>query len=511
MRRLCLVLGDQLDGRSAIFDGFDRERDMLWMAEVDEEATHVWCHKLRIAYFFSCMRHFRDEIVAGGLPLRYRELPAKRMAGESLSFCECLIRDCAELKPEELVVVQPGDVRVLAQLERAAKFAGTKLTILEDRHFYESAESFADWAKGRKSLLLEHYYQHLRKKHNVLMTDAGKPVGGEWNFDRENRHSFGKSAPATWPLPVFRPDEITKNVIQTVMERFADFPGKLDHFDLPVTRADALEALSDFIENRLPQFGAYQDAMWDDEPFLNHSRLSAALNVKLISPQEVVDAAVSSSGSPLNSVEGFVRQLLGWREFVRGIYWLKMPSYAELNFFEANEELPVFFWDGETEMACVKDAMRGVIDHGYAHHIHRLMVLGLFAQLFGVHPHKFHQWHMAMYVDAVDWVSLPNALGMSQFGDGGIVGTKPYCASGNYINKMSNYCKGCRFKYNESTGENACPFTTFYWDFLARNEPQLRGNHRMAFQMKNLGRKRGGELQAIQARAQEMRSKMRVL
>lgn len=512
MKRLFIILGDQLDRESAIFDDFNQEADTLWMAETTEETEHVWCHKLRIAFFFSCMRHFRNELREQGYPVLYRELPVEPSNDDPISFHDCLIADCTKEKPEKILVVHPGDFRVLSQLQATAENIGIPLEILEDRHFYSSPGDFAKWAEGKKSLLMENFYRHMRKSHKVLLTADGDPLGGEWNFDKDNRESFGKSTPETSPLPEFPPDAVTQDVIALVEKRFAGNPGSLAHFDLPVTREDALAALKIFIKNRLPDFGKYQDAMWEGRDFLSHSRLSPVLNVKLINPRETVATAVTAlekKEAPVNSVEGFVRQIIGWREYVRGIYWLKMPDYAAMNFFDADETLPAFFWDGDTDMACVRDAMRNVIRNGYAHHIQRLMVLGLFSQIYGADPYKFHEWHMAMYLDAIDWVSLPNTLGMSQFGDGGIVGTKPYCASGNYIHKMGNYCKGCRYQYNKSTGDDACPFTTFYWDFLARNEEKLRNNHRMAFQMKNLDRKRGRELEAIQAHAESLRAQMR--
>jgi deoxyribodipyrimidine photolyase-related protein len=273
------------------------------------------------------------------------------------------------------------------------------------------------------------------------MEDKQRPEGGTWNYDHDNRESFGSTGPGEIPDPkTFRPDAVTKEVLALVQRRFPEHPGRLKHFTLPVTRRQAKSFLKHFIDNILPDFGRWEDAMWTDQAFLYHSRLSAPLNVKLLSPRECVDMAVATyrdEKAPLNSVEGFVRQILGWREFIRGVYWLRIPEYSELNHFDHRLTLPSFFWDGETEMNCVRQSMQHVIDHGYSHHIHRLMVLGNFAQLWGVHPRLFHEWHLAMYLDAIDWVSLPNSLGMSQYGDGGIVGTKPYCSSGNYINKMS--------------------------------------------------------------------------
>lgn len=512
MRNLVIVLGDQLDSKSAAFDDFNPAEDKIWMAEVDEETTHVWCHKLRIAYFLSAMRHFRNELQSRDRDVVYHELQPKAKDDRGSSFSEVLTKDVKKLKPEQLIVVQPGDVRVQQELTAAAEELDVELSVRPDRHFFCSTEDFAEYAEGRDNLLLEYFYRAQRKKHGVLVNEDNEPEGGQWNFDHDNRESFGRSGPNGLPQPkAYSPDEITKEVIALVQHRFAEHPGSLDHFSLPVTRRQALSFLRHFISEILPNFGRWEDAMWTDEAFLYHSRLSAPLNLKLLNPRECVEAAVDayhSKDAPLNSVEGFVRQILGWREFVRGVYWLKMPEYQNLNFLEHDEDLPSFFWDGETEMQCVRESMQHVLNHGYSHHIHRLMVLGNFAQLWGAHPLHFHEWHMAMYLDAIDWVSLPNTLGMSQYGDGGIVGTKPYCSSGNYINKMSNFCKGCRYNYKDRTGNDACPFTTLYWEFMDRHYDQLKTNPRMKFPMKNLEklRKKAGEIQAIQDRAAQLRS-----
>lgn len=510
MRNLILVLGDQLDAKSSVFDNFDPIQDAVWMAETAEETTHVWCHKLRIAYFLSAMRHFREELQSNGRRVYYHQLAKEVSGDQGTNFAEILQHDLAELKPETLVVVEPGDFRVCEMLESAAVSANLPLEIRQDNHFYCSVEDFATYAKGRKSLLLEFFYRELRKKHDVLM-DGDKPVGGQWNFDHDNRESFGKKGPSSLPKQrSFKHDEITQQVLELVRDRFADHPGSLDHFSLPVNRKQAIAFLKNFVKNILPDFGRWEDAMWTDEAFLFHSRLSAPLNLKLLSPKECVDAAVDAyrtGKAPLNSVEGFVRQILGWREFVRGLYWLKMPEYAQLNHFDHERPVPSFFWDGDTKMNCVKNSMSNVLNHGYSHHIQRLMVLGNFAQLWGVHPYQFHDWHMAMYVDAIDWVSLPNTLGMSQYGDGGVVGTKPYCSSGNYINKMSNFCGDCEFNYKKRVGADACPFTTLYWEFMDRHYDQLKTNARMKFPIRNLEkmRQKPGELESIRERADQLR------
>lgn len=515
MRNLIVVLGDQLDPDSAGFDDAKMGQDQIWMAEVHREATHVWCHKLRLAVFFSAMRHCRDEFQQRGWMVHYQALTADPKQDQGQSFGELLDRDLPHLKPQKLIVLEPGDWRVREELLAAAARHNLTLEIRADRHFYCTIEDFQSWAKPRRRLILEDFYRFLRRRENVLMEADGEPVGGEWNLDAENRQPLPKSGPLNLKPPTSFPlDAVTREVIEMVESRFAGHPGSCDHFDLPLTKPQAKRWLDEFIEQRLPTFGSHQDAMWTGEPFLSHSRLSVVLNLHLLDPRECVDAAVNAYHdglAPLNSVEGFVRQILGWREYVRGIYWQRMPDYAELNALECDPttDVPWSFWDGNTEMSCVRDAMQGVLEHGYAHHIQRLMVLGLFAQLAGVHPRKFHEWHMAMYVDAIDWVSLPNTLGMSQFGDGGIVGTKPYCASGNYIHKMSNYCRGCRYDYRKATGEDACPLTTLYWDFLARHQELFAGNPRMRFQMSNLGRKPPQELAAIREAATELLARLR--
>ncbi|MGF1484821.1 MAG: cryptochrome/photolyase family protein [Opitutales bacterium] len=512
-RRLGIVLGDQLDGDSSLFKRLEKESDALWMAEVAEETEHVWAHKLRVAYFFTAMRHFCQELRSRDWKVFYEELPQQPSRDRGRSFKELLEKDLAKLKPEKVLIVEPGDWRVRAQIREACETAGVELEILEDTHFFCGLEEFRDYAEGRKGLVLETFYRQLRKKHDVLLEEGGKPTGGEWNYDTDNRETFGKDGPGTLPdLPKNAPDKTTQAVLDLVEARFNDHPGKLDHFDLPVTRKDALKYFDDFLAHRLENFGTYQDAMWTEARFLYHSRISVLLNVKLLNPREVVQKAIQAyedGNAPLNSVEGFVRQVLGWREFIRGVYWLKMPEYAELNALEHEEAVPGFFWDGDTEMACCRDAMENVLNHGYAHHIQRLMVLGLFAQIYGAHPRRFHEWHMAMYLDAVDWVSLPNALGMSQYGDGGVVATKPYCASGNYIKRMGNYCTQCKYNPSKSTGDDACPFTVFYWDFLARHHKRFENNRRMTFQVKNLERKDPGELKKIRQKADELREALR--
>jgi deoxyribodipyrimidine photolyase-related protein len=360
---------------------------------------------------------------------------------------------------------------------------------------------------------MEFFYREMRRAHRVLLDADGGPEGGEWNYDVENRGSFGRGGPAALEPPPapprrFEPDATTRAVLELVARRFAGHPGELAAFDWPVTRAEALAALEDFVTHRLPRFGLYQDAIWTGEPWLFHSRLAAALNLKLLDPREVVaaaEAAYRAGRVPLAAAEGFIRQVLGWREYVRGVYWLHMPGYLERNALGAGAPLPAFYWDGDTEMACLRDAIGQTLRLGYAHHIRRLMVTGLFALLLGVDPRRLHEWYLAVYVDAVEWVELPNTLGMSQYADGGVMASKPYVASGRYLQRMSNACGGCRYDPALSTGAKACPFTTLYWDFLARHEDALRRNPRMAMQMKNLARLDAGAREAIGEQAAALR------
>jgi deoxyribodipyrimidine photolyase-related protein len=509
VRNLILILGDQLDPRSAAFDGLDRRRDVLWMAENETEATHVWCHKRRLVLFFAAMRHFRHAREAEGLRVDYHALQVDRRHDSGRDFAAIVRASVRRLHPERLIVVEPGDWRVRDMLTATAAALDLPIDIRHDRHFYCRIDEFNDWAEGRNRLVLEDFYRHMRRSRGILM-DGDRPACGSWNFDHKNRDSFGRDGPGRVPAPkLFEPDALTRDVIALVEQRYADHPGELASFDQPVTRAQARRALDDFLEHRLAHFGQWQDALWTDEPLLYHSGVSAALNMHLLDPRECVEAAVAAwrdGRAPIASVEGFVRQILGWREFVRGVYWRHMPAYIDNNALDADLPVPPAYWHGDTAMRCVHECMRNVVRHAYAHHIQRLMVLGLFAQLAGVHPRVFHDWHMAMYRDAIDWVSLPNALGMSQYADGGLLGTKPYCASGNYINRMSNYCRNCAFDYKKASGESACPFTTLYWDFLDRHAEKFKHNRRMAFQMRNLERKRDkGEMPPIRKQAADLR------
>ncbi len=522
-RRLIVVLGDQLDADSTVFEGFDPELDWIWMAEVSGEATHVWNSQCRIAMFLAAMRHFRDRLRERGWPLAYRQL---NVSGAQWSFgdradlglaegAETLASQLAltldRLRPAEVHAVDPGEWRLKDQLQEVARAVGIAWVTRPDQHFFSSPEDFAAHARGRKQLRLEFFYRELRQRTGFLM-DGDQPAGGQWNYDADNRESFGKQGPGFVPAPRrFLPDALTREVLAMVQDRFGSHPGSVAAFDWPLTAAEAQSTLDDFIAHRLPEFGRWQDAMWVGEPWLYHSRLSAVLNLKLLHPRTVLEAtenAYRSGRVPLPAAEGFLRQILGWREYVRGVYWHSMPSYLERNALGAHQPLPQFFWTGDTEFNCLRHSLRQTLDLGYAHHIQRLMVTGLFSLLVGVHPKEVHGWYLAVYVDAVEWVELPNTLGMSQYADGGVMASKPYIATGKYIQRMSNYCQGCRFDPAQATGPKACPFTTLYWDFLARHKALLAKNPRMSLQVRNLARLSAEQLAAIGQEASELRARL---
>lgn len=505
LRNLILILGDQLDEHASALSDFDPSQDAIWMAEVAEESTHVWSSKQRTTLFLSAMRHFAELIKARGWTIHYSKLDHPDNTG---TLGGELTRTILKTKPQGLVMTAPGDWRVLQNLRTTARQQQLSLELRDDTHFFTTVRDFSEHAKGRKQLRLEFFYRELRQKTGILM-EGKKPIGGQWNFDADNRSSFGKSGPGSLPKPSrFDPDDVTQQVMTLVKDRFATHPGSLESFGWPVTRRDALTALSDFIAERLPQFGQYQDALWDGELWLYHSHLSSALNLKLLNPREVVAAAVDAyhqGHAPLAAVEGFIRQILGWREYVRGIYWTQMPEYATRNALNAQAPLPGFYWTGDTDMSCLRDALTQTLRHGYAHHIQRLMVTGLYAHLLGVKPQEVHQWYLSVYVDAVEWVELPNTIGMSQFADGGLMASKPYVASGKYIDRMSNHCKGCKYDPSKATGDNACPFTTLYWDYLNRHAESLAKNPRMLMQLKNLSKLSQEQQNQISLRANELR------
>ncbi len=489
VRNLVVALGDQLSRELDSFRSFDPDQDAVWMAESLAEANHVWSHKQRIALFLSAMRHFRQELEEKGIRVFYTRLEDENGArGLDESLSEFLN---SFMVTGSVIVTEPGEWRLKNAFEKLQTRLEVPLEIREDNSFLCSKSAFEEWAAGRKQLRMEYFYREMRRRSGVLMND-GSPTGGKWNFDSSNRSSFGKRGPESVPAPLrFKPDTITQEVLQLVEERFPNHPGKLDSFAWPVTAKDAQAALADFAKKGLPEFGRYQDAMWAGEPFLNHSLLSSSLNLKLLSPRvvvEVVEREYAAGRTPIESAEGFIRQVIGWREYVRGVYWRYMPEYVERNAMQAEHALPEFYWTGKTSLNCLRQSLGQTLEYGYAHHIQRLMVTGLFSLLWGVHPKEVHRWYLSIYVDAVEWVELPNTLGMSQYADGGVMASKPYVSTGKYINRMSNYCKECVCRPDSKTGDDACPFTVLYWEYLMKHEKRLETNPRMSLQLRNLDR-----------------------
>ncbi len=486
MANLILVLGDQLSPRLSSLAAGTPGVDRVLMAEVAEEATYVRHHKKKIAFVFSAMRHFADELREAGWAVDYVSLDDPNNAG---GLSEELARAVKRLSPDRVLLTEPGEYRLRRAAEGWGETLGLPVDLLEDDRFVCSHEAFRNWAEGRKQLRMEYFYRDMRRLTTLLM-DGDAPEGGRWNFDAENRKPA--EADLFIPSPLrHEPDDITRSVVSLVGERFSDHFGDLEPFWFAVTRQGAEEALDAFIAEALPGFGDYQDAMLAGEKFLYHSVLALYLNVGLLDPLSVckrVEAAYRAGDAPLNAAEGFIRQIIGWREYVRGIYWLKMPGYAEENYFGADRALPDFYWSGDTDMACLRAAITQTKEEAYAHHIQRLMVTGTFALLAGVRPQAVHEWYLAVYADAYEWVELPNTLGMSQFADGGVLGSKPYAASGNYINKMSDYCRDCAYNVKKKHGSGACPFNALYWAFLHRNADKLSSNPRMGQMYASWGR-----------------------
>lgn len=510
LRNIVLVLGDQLDLGSAAFEHFDPQRDRVLMMEATGESTAVWSHKARTVLFLSAMRHFAAQLRQRGWEVDYRRWDED----PEPALCEVLAARLERDRPARLVMVEAGEWRVEQGIREVCRRQATPLDVRDDLHFMISRKAFADWAGKYRQPRMEFFYRMMRQRHDVLM-EAGAPVGGRWNFDAENRSGFGRKGPGRVPAPVrFEPDDLTREVIGEVERYLPDHPGSTAAFDWPVTREQALAALDDFIAHRLELFGHHQDAMWTGEPWLWHARLSAAMNLKLLSPREVIEAAVAAwrcRGLPLQSVEGFVRQVAGWREFVRGMYWLDMPGLRLDNHCRHVRPLPRWYWTGDCGMNCMRAVVGQLLHYGYAHHIQRLMVTGQFALLAEVEPQQVEDWYLAVHVDAVEWVELPNVAGMTLYANGGRFTSKPYVASGAYIQRMSNYCDGCRYRPSVRTGEAACPVTVLYWHFLDRHEAEFAANPRTALMAKNLAKLAPAERAAIREQAARMLAQLDAL
>lgn len=491
---LRVILGDQLNQKISSLADIDKDNDVIMMCEVYDEARYVKHHKKKIAFIFSAMRHFALELQMAGYRICYTTFDDPENSG---SISTELKRALTLLKPDNVIITEPSEYRVLDYVKNWD--LGCPVEIRPDGRFLCSHQEFEDWAGERKQFRMEYFYRMMRQKYNILM-DGDKPVGGQWNYDSENRKPPKQGLDVPKPYSA-RPDAITQSVMRLVEKSFPDHFGDLDPFIFAVTRKQALSVLERFIQQRLAQFGDYQDAMVQGEPWMFHAHISFYINCGLLLPLECIEAAQRAyhdADAPLNAVEGFIRQILGWREYVRGIYWLKMPEYEDDNFLEAKNPLPDFFWGAPTQMNCLLQCVKETQQNAYAHHIQRLMVIGNFALIAGLDPKAVNEWFMIVYADAYQWVELPNVTGMILFADGGVLASKPYAASGAYINKMSNYCKSCRYKVSKKNGPEACPFNYLYWGFMLRNQDKLRGNPRLNMSYKTLDRMSAEKIEAIE-------------
>ena len=498
---LRVILGDQLSPTLSCLHDTDKDRDTVLLCEVQQEATYVKHHKKKLVFIFSAMRHFAQELRDAGHRVIYHKLDD---ATAFSRFSDSVIGATQGASFDEIVVTEPSEYRVLEEIKLWPELLNVPVDIRPDTRFLANHSDFETWSAGRKSLRMEYFYREMRKRYMILM-DGDQPVGDQWNFDSENR----KPPNSTIVIPDrfhSAPDAITQEVCAMVERLFPDHMGTAAPFHFAVTAEAARAALQQFIDERLTFFGDYQDAMLQDEAWMFHAHIGLYLNTGLLLPLECIAAAEQAyhrGQAPLNAVEGFIRQILGWREFVRGLYWQNMPGYDRLNFFDAQRDLPDFYWTADTRMNCLRQSVQDTIDHAYAHHIQRLMVLGNFALLAGILPAQVNDWFLSVYADAFEWVELPNVSGMALFADGGKLASKPYASGGSYINKMSNYCKGCSYSVTVKNGPKACPFNYLYWDFLDRNRTKLRTNPRVGMMYRVYDRMDADKQQAIRSDAEQ--------
>ena len=500
MKTLRLLLGDQLNSQHSWFD--EVNSDVIFvMAEMRQETDYVKHHIQKVVAFFLSMRNFSEELIKRGHQVVYYKISD----ANNPHNLEQLILDLVEKNTIEQFEYQfPDEYRLDEQLKYICEKLSIPTKAVESEHFYTSRNELADFFKGKKQLLMESFYRMMRKKHDVLMV-GDQPLDGKWNFDHNNRNQYKNEVPIPFPLEF--PKNVSELVAEIETQNIITF-GNIDaeNFNWPTSRNESLQLIDYFCEYLLAHFGTYQDSLFSGHKFLFHSRLSFAMNSKMISPKEVVDAVISyyyqnQETIELAQVEGFVRQIIGWREYVRGIYWKEIPNYAQMNALENYNPLPEFFWTGKTKMKCLQHSISQSLSEAYAHHIQRLMVIGNFSLLAQLHPDKVDAWYLGVYIDAIEWVEMPNTRGMSQYADGGIVATKPYVSSGSYINKMSNYCGSCHYNVKEKLGEKACPFNSLYWHFLDEKKHHFANNQRMSMMLALLRKMKPEELAVTKEKA----------
>ena len=498
MSKIILILGDQLSlGISSLRKA--NKEDLIVMMELASETNYVKHHKRKMVFLFSAMRHFSKELLEHGFSVKYLKLDD---SSNMQSFSKNLKQILREDKYKKVLLTEPSEYRLLELLKTELTQISCDLEILEDDRFLISKHEFKEFAGKQKNLKLENFYRYMRKKSKYLM-DGDKPQGGKWNFDHDNRSAYDAKNPIPG-RPKFNPDDVTQEVIKLINSKFPERFGTTKEFYEAVTRNQALIFLKFFTEKCLKNFGKYQDAMVEKESFMFHSRISHLINCGLLTPTEVCEAVIGKINEcPIASIEGFIRQIIGWREYIRGVYWLYMPEYINSNFFNNSAPLPEFYWSGECRMNCISEVINSTRKTAYSHHIQRLMITGNLALLMGLSPKEVHEWYLAVYDDAYEWVELPNTFGMALFADGGLMATKPYISSGNYINKMSNYCKNCSYNVKEKTGKSACPFNYLYWNFLEKHKDKLSNNRRLFMPYRNLDKKSNEELEQIKRNSED--------
>ncbi|MGB6152693.1 MAG: cryptochrome/photolyase family protein [Pricia sp.] len=503
MKTLRLILGDQLNQKHSWFDKTDDEITYI-MAEMRQETDYVKHHIQKVVGFFQSMRNFEEELSEKG----HRFIYLKISDDDNPQKLEKIIEKYVdEAKAEKFEYQLPDEYRLDEQLKSICEDLSIETEAVDSEHFYTTRYELKNFYSGKKQYLMESFYRMMRKKHDIMMVN-GQPDGGKWNYDQSNRKKWtGK--PEIPHERGFRKD--VSGLLEEIETADIETMGNIDakSFNWPTSRADSLSVLNYFCKNLLVHFGDYQDALHSEQKFLFHSRISFAMNSKMISPKEVIDKVLDhyyehTGDIDISQVEGFVRQILGWREYMRGMYWAKMPGYARNNKLDNQIKLPDFYWTGETKMNCLKKAITQSLDEAYAHHIQRLMITGNYALLTQVHPDEVDAWYLGIYIDAIEWVEITNTRGMSQFADGGLVATKPYVSSANYINKMGNYCGGCHYSHTKKLGENACPFNALYWNFLDEKKAHFANNHRMNMMMSLLDKKSEKDLSDLKERAKEV-------
>ena len=500
LKRLRLILGDQLNERHSWFQKTQDNVTYVLM-EVRQETDYVKHHIQKVACFFATMRAFSRGLIERGHRVIYLRLDDPSNDQNFETNLKKLIR---KEKFTHFEYLLPDEVRLDEALKAITGKLGIPNSVQDSEHFLTRRQDIKDIFADKRQYFMETFYRFMRKKHDILM-EGNKPSGGKWNYDASNRRRYDNAVPIPEPI-VFGNDvsKITEMIHNAKVKTFGEIQPKA--LIWPVNRLQAVMALNDFLINRLHHFGTYQDAMTCKSWSVFHSRLSFALNTKILNPLEVIHAAVdtwkkNSKVIGIQQIEGFIRQILGWREYMRGMYWALMPEFANLNFFNHTQALPRFYWDGQTKMNCLKMAIGQSLKRAYAHHIQRLMITGNFALLSGVHPDEVDAWYLGIYIDAVQWVEITNTRGMSQYADGGIIATKPYVASANYIHSMSDYCQECHYNYRAGYGERACPFNSLYWDFLDRHRSKLNKNPRVALMYRTWDRKDGSEKEKILTQA----------